>query len=79
MKISISFHPSNFKALSDVARVTGLDVDEICRLAIHRYTSNLYIDQYNVLEPLGLAIHKTDAVLSRCCSTFPQLNCRPLN
>ena len=79
MKISISFHPSNFKALSDVARVTGLDMDEICRLAIHRYTRNLYIDDYNVLEPLGLAIHKTDAVLSRCCSMFSHIKSRPLN
>ena len=79
MNIRLQLHHSDFKALSDVARITGLDVDEICRLAIHRYTSNLYIDQYNVLEPLGLAIRNTEAVLSRCCATFPQLNSRPLN
>ena len=65
MNISLQLHYSDFKALSDVARVTGLDVNEICRLAIHRYTTNLSIDHYNVLEPLGLAIHKTEAVLRK--------------
>lgn len=65
MYISVPVHPTEYEALYKTAQVTGLDIDEICRLAIHRYTSNLYIDQYNILEPLGLAIHKTEAVLRK--------------
>ena len=79
MNILLQLHHSDFKALSDVARVTGLDVDEICRLAIHRYTRDISIGPYNVLEPLGLTLRRTEAVLSRCCPNLSRTKARPLN
>lgn len=54
--LEFTIHQADYDAVQMMARLVGLDTAEFCRLAIHRYTSDLSSNQWNIL---GLAGRKT--------------------
>ena len=54
--LSVTLHPTDYKALQMTAARVGLNPEAFCQLAIHRCTTHLSVDRWGVLSPIEMRL-----------------------